>query len=177
MAPIETPVGGRPLPGEYAEYYGQYIHLVPDGDIVPILRGQIDSTLGLLRGVSDDKWNYRYAPDKWTTREVVGHLVDAEWIFTNRALRFARGDTTPVPGIEQDDYVARANFADRQAAGMLREFQHLRAANVALFESFTPEILLRTGVASECPFTVRSILYVIAGHELHHRSVLENRYL
>ncbi len=177
MTPIETPADNKPRPGEYADYYGQYIRLVPDGDIVAILRTQIDTTLSLLRGVPDDKWDYRYAPGKWTTKEVVGHLVDAEWIFTNRALRFARGDATPVPGIEQDDYVAGANFAARPPVSMLREFEHLRAANVALFESFTPETLRRTGVASDCSFTVRSILYVIAGHELHHRSVLENRYL
>lgn len=174
---METSADGRPSSGEYAEYYGQYIRLVPDGDIVATLRGQIDPTLSLLRAISDDRWDYRYAPGKWSTKEVLGHLVDAEWIFTNRALRFARGDATPLPGMDQDEFVAGADFAARPPASILREFEHLRAANVALFESFTPEILGRAGVASECPFTVRSILYVIAGHELHHRGVLENRYL
>ena len=166
----------RPGADEYVEYYAGYVSRVPDGDIIDILRRQLDSGLDVLEGFSREKSEYRYAPDKWSVKEVLGHVIDVEWIFTYRALRIARGDKTPLAGMEQDEFMAGANFADRDIAGMLEEYRHLRMANVKLFESFDEEMLLRRGTASGCEFSVRALLYIIAGHSSHHMSVLKEKY-
>lgn len=167
----------RPGPGEYFEYYDRYVSIVPPGDILDILRNQHASILDVVAGINRDKSEYRYAPAKWSVKEVFGHVVDVEWIFTYRALRIARGDKTPMAGMEQDEFMAGANFADRELVDLADEFRHLRAADVKLFESFDDEILDRVGTASGRSFTVRSILYIIAGHAQHHVDVLKKKYL
>lgn len=167
----------RPQPSEYAEYYGAYVERVPDGDIVDVLRDQMEETVRFLGGLPPDKENYRYAPGKWTVKEVVRHVVDMEWVFTNRALCFARGDQTPLPGVEQDDFVAGSDFSALPLRDIVEEFRHLRAANTLLFGSWDEGVLARSGTASGCRFTVRSIPYILAGHELHHMTVLRERYL
>jgi len=167
----------RPGRGEYADYYAGYIALVPDGDVVEVLRSQGDETAELFASIPAERWDYRYAPGKWTTREVIGHLIDTEWVFVYRALRFARGDGTPLPGMDQDEFMAGANFGARPLPGMADEYRHLRGAGTALFASFDEGILDRSGDASGCRFTVRALLYVIAGHERHHLDFLKERYL
>jgi hypothetical protein len=163
----------RPEASEYAEYFHIYVRLVPDGDIIPILEGQ----LPWFETLPADLWDHRYAPGKWSLKEVVGHVVDTEWVFSYRALRFARGDTTPLAGMEQDDFMAGANFGQRSRDSLLAEWWHLRSAGVELFSSFSEEILDRTGRASGHDFTVRAMVYIIAGHVLHHKGVIEARYL
>ena len=167
----------RPDVDEYAAYYGRYVSLVPDEDVLTFLRTQREAVLDALRGVDTRLAGHRYAPDKWSTKEVVGHVVDVEWVFTHRGLWFARRCEAPLPGMDQDDFVSAANFDDRSLADLLEEFAHLRSANIVLFESFDERILNRSGEASECRFTVRSIPYIIAGHAEHHLRVLRERYL
>jgi len=167
----------RPENSEYLEYYDRYVRLVPDGPIVAILRDQLQRTLDLLRSVPAEAIDYRYAPGKWSLKEVVGHVIDVEWIFTHRALWFARGNEQALPGMDQDEFVAAANFASRSLADMLLEWEHLRTANIILYDSFDTAILDRSGTASDCRFTVRSIPYIMAGHEQHHINVLKDKYL
>jgi len=167
----------RPEPTEYNEFYAGYVAVVPEGDILDILGAEGAEALATFEEVSPGKLDYRYEPGKWTAREVVGHILDAEWIFTYRALRFARGDATPLPGMDQDEFMAGANFGERDMASMIAEFRHLRAANRALFGSFGEDVLDRSGTASGCSFTVRGLLYIVAGHAIHHVRVLRERYL
>jgi hypothetical protein len=167
----------RPAPSEYDSFYGSYVSLVPDGDIIDTLREQRVGIGDLIAAIPAEKTDYRYAPGKWTTREVVGHVIDAEWVFTSRALWFARGVPTPLPGMDQDEFMSGANFADRDLSGLAQEFAGLRSAGIVLFDSFDEDIMSRVGVASGTEVTVRALAYIIAGHALHHVRVLEERYL
>jgi uncharacterized damage-inducible protein DinB len=166
----------KPDASEYAPYYGRYLDLVPDGDILGTLAGQIGGTLAGLRKISEADSLKRYADGKWSVREVLGHMIDTERIFAYRALRFARNDRTPLPGFEQDDYIPAAQFDRRPWAGLLEEFEALRRSNVLMFRGLGEEAWLRQGVASENPMSVRAAAYVIAGHELHHMRVLHDKY-
>lgn len=167
----------RPSSDEFAPYYGKYIAGVPDGAILPMLRDQLAETESLLREIGETRGNHRYAPDKWSVKEVIGHLADTERIFSYRALRFARGDTTPLPGYEQDDYVRGANVDTRHLAEIAAEFRSVRSATITLFTGLSDEALMRTGRANNVVFSVRALAWIIAGHELHHRRVLRERYL
>ncbi|MDH3216556.1 MAG: DinB family protein [Candidatus Krumholzibacteria bacterium] len=167
----------RPGPTEYVDYYERYIARVPEGDILHFIGDQISKTTELLGTIGEEKAAYRYARDKWSIKQVIGHLNDIERIFQYRALAFARSDKTPLPSIEQDDYVARANFDDRTLASLTDEYRWVRSSGLALFESFDDEILLRGGTASGCAFTVRAIPYILAGHDIHHIDVIRERYL
>jgi hypothetical protein len=170
-------VTSRPQSTEFAEYYGRYIARVPDGDIVAILRAQMEETSALLDRVASDRVAYRYAPDKWSLHEVVGHVVDMEWVFTSRALCFARGLEAPLPGVEQNDFVDIAQFARQSWPNLLLQWRGLRDANTLLFESFDDAAWARTGVASENTVSVRALAYIIAGHERHHLGIIRERYL
>lgn len=167
----------RPDRREYAEYYDGYVSKVPEGDIVGILRSSLRTTLEFLRAVPDGKVDHRYAPGKWSLKEVAGHVVDTEWIFTYRALTFARTEGAVLPSMDQDEFMTKDPFAKRSFASVVDEFERLRSANTILFDSFDDAALLRTGTASGRLFTVRAILYVIAGHEAHHLAVIRERYL
>ncbi len=166
----------RPEAGEYAPYYETYISLVPQGEIVSMLEAQRLQTLQLLTARSEREGNFRYAPGKWTVKEVLGHVSDSERIFAYRALRIARGDQTPLSGFEQDDYVRAAAFGERTLADLAEEFAHVRGATVALFRSMGKDAWLRRGVANKNEVSVRALAFIIAGHELHHRRILEERY-
>lgn len=165
-----------PAEGECAPYYRTYIDQVPEGDYFALSRQQLDGTCQLLENLSPDKQAFRYAPDKWSVKQVLGHILDTEWVFSYRALCMARGDTTPLPGMDQDHFTAGANHDERSMDSLLSELKHLRTANLSLFESFDDAILDRTGNASGVDFTVRSLLYIIAGHERHHVRVLRDKY-
>ena len=167
----------RPAPDEFAPYYGRYIDKVPDGDIVATLRNQVGETLRTLRAIPDVKAGHRYAPDKWSIREVVGHMSDTERIFTYRALRIARGDETPLPGFDENAFVSRARLDDRSFAGLIDEYTAVRAASVALFDSLFPEEWTRRGIASDKGVSVRALAWITAGHEIHHLGILRERYL
>jgi len=171
-----TPEAVVPDPSEYAPYYGRYISLVPAGDIVATLDRQVGETCGMLSTVTDETGNYRYAPGKWSVKEMLGHVIDCERIFAYRALRIARHDRTPIEGFEQDDYVKNGSFGAHSVPDLLSEFACVRHATVLLFRRLAPEAWERRGIANNNEISVRAIAYIIAGHELHHRRVLEEKY-
>ena len=166
----------RPGAGEYSEYYQRYVDRVPQGDLVDILVKQNEGTRALLGVLPPEKARHRYAPDKWSVTEVVGHLADAERVFAYRAMRIARTDTTPLPGFDEQVYVPAGRFDARPIADVVAEFAAVRGATVALIRGLPAESLERRGTASGSPVSVRGLLYIIAGHELHHRAVLKERY-
>lgn len=167
----------RPDPSEYNAYYGRYISLVPDGPIVERLRDQIQETLGILRSLPEARGDHRYAPGKWSIKEMIGHVADAERVFSYRALRIGRGDETPLPGFEQDDYVKNGRFEARTLRHLVDELETVRKGTVLLLEGLEDAAMMRLGTASGFPVSVRALAYITAGHELHHRAVLRERYL
>jgi hypothetical protein len=167
----------RPEDDEYVPYYGKYISLVPDGDLVETLRTQIGETLSLLRAIPEARASYRYAPGKWSIKEVVGHIADVERIMTYRALRIARADATPLPGFDENMYVPAANFDARPLASLAHELEEVRRATVAFLETLDPEAAARRGSANNNEISARALAYVIAGHERHHVEILRKRYL
>ena len=166
----------RPEAGEFAEYYGKYIANVPGTDVTEILESERLHMSRLLAGRGERDGNFRYAPDKWTIKEVLGHVIDAERIFAYRALRIARGDETPLSSFEQDDYVRNGGFASRTLAGLVEEFDTVRGASISLFRSFDDAAWGRRGVANQKKVTVRALGFITAGHQIHHRMILEESY-
>jgi len=167
----------KPALTEHAPEFSNYVALVGEGDIIQTLERQIENSLSLLRTIPSDKANFRYAPEKWSVKELLGHLIDSERIFSYRALRFARNDQTPLPGYEQNDYVRNADFDRRNLADMAEEFATVRRATIQLFRSLNETDWMRRGKANENDISVRALAYIIAGHELHHMEVLRTRYL
>jgi len=165
-----------PQSNEYAPYYGKYISLVAGGDILAALETQAGGTHAFLSARSEPDGNLRYAPEKWTVKQVLGHLCDTERIFAYRALRIARADRTPIEGIEQDDYVRKGPFAEGRLADMIAEFLSIRAATLSLLRGLNADAWTRRGVANKTEVSVRALAYIIAGHELHHRRILRERY-
>jgi hypothetical protein len=166
----------RPPPGEYAPYYERYISLAPDHDIVEAIEQQRRDTLLLLSCRDERDGDYRYAPDKWNLKEVVGHVNDSERVFAYRALRIARNDAAPMEGFEQDDYVRNAPFASTPLAALIEDFIAVRRATVSLLRNLDEAAWLRRGVANKNEVSVRALAWIIAGHELHHRRILEEKY-
>ena len=173
MSALDT----RPSSDEYAPYYAGYIATVPDGDLAALLERQGAETVALLRSIPEEEGIYRYAPGKWSIKEMIGHVIDAERVFTYRALRIARGDRTPMPGFEQDQWVRGSNAADRPLADLAAELAALRASTVALFRGLDDAAIARRGVASNFEMSARALAWIVAGHERHHRNVLKEKYL
>jgi hypothetical protein len=167
----------RPRPEELGAYYHGYVDLVPAGDVLALLGDGLAETRALLARFGEARGGHRYASGKWSVKEIVGHLIDAERVFAYRALRMARGDATPLAGFEQDDYVARAGSDRRTLADLGEELGLLRQANLCFFRSLEPAAWERRGTASDNPFVVCAFPYLLAGHEAHHRRVLSERYL
>jgi uncharacterized damage-inducible protein DinB len=167
----------RPRPDEYNPYYGRYIAMVPDGDIVETLTREMETTQALLASVPADKEEFRYADGKWSLREVVGHLIDTERLFSFRALWFARGAEGDMPGMDQEAWARRSTAGARPLAELAGEWAALRRANVHLFGSLTEEDGKCRGVASGFEVTVRALPWMMAGHELHHRMLIRRDYL
>ena len=167
----------RPDPSEYAPLYAPYVDAVPDGDLLRMLEDHAADLLDLLRSFGEARGDHRYAPDKWSVKEVVGHIADTERVFAYRALRFARADTTPLPGFEQNGYVEAAGFGRRTLADLAEEFADVRKATLKLLSSFDEAALARVGVASGHPVSVRALAWMLAGHEHHHVRILRERYL
>ncbi|MGH9465698.1 MAG: DinB family protein [Thermoanaerobaculia bacterium] len=167
----------RPDVADYAPYYRRYVDLVPAGDILEQLAAEHPQSLALLATVSAERETFRYAPGKWSLREVVGHLVDAERVFAYRALHFARGDAAPLPSLEQDEWAAISNAGERPLAELLAEWSAVRTVTLATFRGLDAAAWERRGVASGNSFTVAALAYIILGHELYHRHGLEQRYL
>lgn len=167
----------RPASSEYAPFYAGYVAAVPDGDLLALLERQADEIAALLGGISDEQSRHRYAPGKWTIREVLGHIIDGERVFTYRAMTFARGDAGPLPSFDENAWAAASNAGRRTMQDLLAEYRAVRAATSALFRSFGEAELARSGIASQNRVTVRALAYIVAGHERHHLKILRERYL
>lgn len=167
----------RPTAQEYAPYYARYIDLVPAGDIIDILRRQMEDTVNLLSSLTEEQANHRYAPEKWSVKELIGHIIDSERVFAYRALRFARSDKTPLPGFEQDDYVKNGDFDNRQLSDLAKEYEHVRSASIYLLGQLSEDAWSRTGTANDVEVSVRAIAWILGGHEMHHKEVLRTKYL
>jgi hypothetical protein len=173
---IVTPTIARPEPAEYSPYHEGYISLVPGDDILSTLDSQRRQMLILLSGRDESEGDFRYAPGKWSVKEVLGHVCDTERIFAYRALRIARGDRTPLAGFEQDDYIRNGPFAARQLPDLIEDYIAVRRATLTLFRNFDEAAWLRSGIANNNEISVRALAYITAGHELHHRRILEEKY-
>lgn len=165
----------RPDPAEYAPYFQRYLDLVPEDDIVAALAEQVEETASRLRQL-EDRAAYRYAPGKWTIKQVVGHMGDTERILAFRALSISRGETNPLPGFDEDSYVRGAEFDSWPYADLVDSLGVVRRANVLMFRHLSDDAWERRGVANQNPTSVRGLAYTILGHERHHLRVLREKY-
>lgn len=163
--------------GEFNPYYGTYINKTKGLSLREDLLKSGEQTISFLKSIPKEKLEFRYAEGKWTIKEIVQHLMDAERVFTYRALRIAREDQTPLPGFEQDDYILPSKANSRSIDEIINEYQAIRLASVALFDSFSDTMLKALGTASKSPVSVRAIGFIIMGHEIHHCEVIKERYL
>jgi hypothetical protein len=166
----------RPSAAEFASLYAGYVSLVPEADIMKVLEGQAADVRLQTRAFIPNREEFRYAPGKWSVREVLGHVTDAERVFGFRAFCFSRGDENALPGFEQDDYVARASFDRCGLKDLVEEFAQLREANLIVLRRLDDAAWQRIGTASGKPVSVRALAYIMAGHVRHHLHVLSTRY-
>jgi hypothetical protein len=166
----------RPHSGEYAPYYEPYIAAVPDGDLLELLERDLADVVGLIRATPESRGTFRYEPDKWSVNDVINHIIDAERIYTYRALRIARGDQTPLPGWDENVYAVRAGADHRTFLELSRELEHVRYSAIDLFRSLPADTFAATGIANEVTVTVRALAYILAGHARHHVRMLRERY-
>ncbi|MFS0556493.1 DinB family protein [Brevibacillus sp. 179-C9.3 HS] len=167
----------RPERDEYAHYFDYYVGLVPEGELQTILTQQGESVVALFSSLAQEQIEYRYAPGKWTVKEVLGHLVDSERIMSYRLLRIARGDKTPLIGFDENAFVEGALYQQRELSDLIEEYKAVRSSTVAQVRGISPEAWLRTGLANGNQLSARTLAYVIAGHEAHHCKILKERYL
>jgi uncharacterized damage-inducible protein DinB len=167
----------RPQPGDYASYYEKYLSQIQGNDIVATLDDQRRQMLLLLCGLTEEDGDRCYAPGKWTVKEVLGHICDAERVFAYRALRISRNDPTPMEGFDENDYVRNASFAKLSLADLIEDYIAVRRATITLFRNLDEAAWTRRGVANKHEVSVRALAYIIAGHELHHRKIIEEKYL
>jgi hypothetical protein len=167
----------RPEPGDFPEYFGPYLEPVPNGDIAATLEDQWEETEELMASIPAEKEEFRYAPGKWSVREVVGHLIDTERVFAFRAVWIARAAEGGLLSMDHDHWAGTSNAGGRLLADLTAEWRAVRRSSVLLFRSFDEKAWMRMGMASGAEFRVRAFPWIIAGHELHHRSLLERDYL
>jgi hypothetical protein len=167
----------RPQPNEYHESLEHYISIVPGNDLLAYFDSQEESVTSIAAALSDDQLLYRYAEGKWSVKDIFCHLIDTERIYCFRALSIARGEKQDLPGFEENDYAKTANAYKRNKESIIYEYKTVRAATIELFRNFDEEMLSRIGIANGSPRSVRSIGYMAAGHELHHLSVIREKYL
>lgn len=171
-----TDLRARPAAGDYPTFHAGYVTAVPDVDVITALRDGGRDLLATLKGIPEARAGFRYAEGKWSIRELMGHVIDAERIFTYRALRIARGDATPLPGFEENDYAAAAGSDARPLADLAKEFDAVRAASVLLFESFPADAWTRRGIVNGGEVSMRALAFITTGHALHHLKILRERY-
>jgi len=167
----------RPQSSDYAPYYANYVMQVPEGDFLETLEKQLRDMKSLLEPLTEKQADFHYAPGKWSIKEILGHVNDAERIFSCRLLRIARGDETPLPGFEQEDYIKTANSSAQTLSALLEEFTSIRRATIALVRSLDTSAWLRRGTASGKSVTALAQAFIILGHALHHQRILAERYL
>jgi uncharacterized damage-inducible protein DinB len=162
---------------EYADYYANYVKLVPQGDIIEILRDQMKETVSLLSTLTEPQSEYRYASGKWSIKEVIGHITDTERIMSYRLLSIARGERASLPGYDENEYVAEANFDKQSLKDLLDHFACVRQSTIHLIKTLSDESLSRRGTANNSAVTAKALITIMAGHELHHRKIIQERYL
>jgi hypothetical protein len=167
----------RPTNVEYSAYQEQYVSLVGEGSITDILAEQAEWTIALLSSITEEQANYRYAPGKWALKEVIGHISDNERVMSYRLLRIARGDKTPLPGYDQDDFMKEAPFQSWTLSQVIEDYASVRRATLTLVRGLSDEALLRTGIANDSAISARALAYINAGHELHHLRIIQEKYL
>jgi hypothetical protein len=175
MATTTVP-SARPDATEYAPFYASYVARVPEADVLSALRDDGTEITAALAAIPASRWGFRYGDGKWSVRELVGHVIDAERIFTYRALRLARGDSTPLPPFEENDYVRTAGSEARTMADLVDELRAVRESTVRMFASFPGEAWTRKGIVSGREVSVRALAYITAGHARHHLAILRERY-
>jgi hypothetical protein len=167
----------RPEATEYGEAYAGYISKVPGADVLTFLEQQLDSIGPLIRSIDESKGNFRYEPGKWSTKEVLGHLIDSERVFSYRALVFARNDTHALPGFDQDPWIEHANYSNLSISDIASEFEAVRRSTIFLLRHLDRSAWERKGIANNKPMSARAAAFVIGGHTQHHLDVLRSRYL
>jgi hypothetical protein len=168
---------GKPQAGEYNTYYQRYIDLAIEDDVVGALDAQAHETASLLGGLSDEQASHRYAPGKWSVKQIAGHIIDGERVFAYRVLSIGRGDPAALPGFDQDPWVANGGADDRSISDLAEELATVRKANVMMMRALSDEAWRRIGTASDNPVSPRALAYVMLGHERHHLRILRERYL
>jgi hypothetical protein len=166
----------KPTPTEFAPYFARYINLVTEGEFTAVLAGQPGEFRALLGKLSPEQAGYRYAPDKWSIREVLGHVIDAERVFGYRALCIARGETVSLPSFDENDYAAHAGHDGCALPELLEEFVHVRRGHLAMFGHFTTTAWERAGTVNQNAISVRGLAYILTGHARHHAGILRERY-
>ena len=167
----------RPGEGEYNSYYQGYIDQTGSNDFLSELKNALPNTITFLENLPAEKWDFKYAPEKWTIKEVMLHIIDTERVFAYRAMRVARNDKTPMPGFEQDDYVPNSNASQRSASSVIEEYAALRNSTIQLFQNFSEDQLNRIGTASGFPISTLALGFILAGHEAHHMRIIREKYL
>jgi hypothetical protein len=167
----------RPQPAEYDPYYDKYISLVRETEVIDALARQPAELSALFDGLSDTRGAYAYAEGKWTMKESLSHVIDAERMFAYRVFRISRGDQTPIEGFEQDGYIENSHANGRSFSDMLDEFRLLRKANILFFRNLHPDDWVRTGTANQVTVSVRALAYIMAGHVNHHLNIFHSHYL
>ena len=165
----------RPDVSEYAKFYSTYIDLVPEADVLTAMTEQFTEFVGFLRGVPEAQGDVRHRPYTWTVKEVIGHLTDGERVFGYRALRFGRGDTTPLAAFDENPYVTAAEYARLTLADVVSEYEAARRSNLCLFRNLPAAAWARAGTAADNPVSVRALAYIIVGHTRHHGAILRKR--
>ena len=167
----------RPETNEYAPFYAGYVSLVPETDILKVLRDQAVEYKDFVSSIGPEKAVFRYAPEKWSISELLGHIADAERVFSFRAMTFARGDSNALPGFDENEYVRQANFDQASLDDLMLEFLALREGNVRMLARLNEDAWMRSGISNNNSITVRALAYIMAGHVRHHLNVMKERYL
>ncbi|MGJ7911871.1 DinB family protein [Neobacillus sp. LXY-1] len=167
----------RPNENEYPEYYVPYVNLVRDGDLITILKENRSQVSELFHSLSDEDGQYRYAQGKWSIKEVLGHMSDTERVMSYRLLRIGRGDQTPLAGFNEEYFVNGSQVNDFPIKSILNEFISVRTATISLIENMPKSVWENVGNANNLPVTARAVAYILAGHEIHHRNIITEKYL
>ncbi len=170
-------MSNRPQPNEFNDYYKHYIDLAAGEDILDLLETGKNKTMAFFHEMPGEKHHFKYKEGKWTPKEVLLHLIDTERVFCYRALEFSRAEGAVLPGFDQDVFVENSDANARSMSHLLKEYEAVRTASILFAESCSEETLMKMGTASKNPFSVRALLFMIAGHEIHHCHVLSERYL
>ncbi|KAA3621037.1 MAG: DinB family protein [Bacteroidetes bacterium] len=167
----------RPAANDYAPFYEPYVSKIESDDILSTLENTLEENLAFLKAIPAEKWDFSYADGKWTIKEILVHLLDAERIFASRAIRIARHDRTPLPGFDQDAYAPYMEANSRSIDSILEEYEAVRKSTITLYRNFNDKMWFRHGLASGTSVTTLALAYIIAGHEAHHFKVMRERYL